>query len=386
MPSAAHSVHTIHDTIWKPAPPTDPEFTHKLWATVNGMTTRSSSKKELGNGRTRRTRQGADPGTEEIPPSERSTIADTPATTELEMASVAESRITVRSKKPKKIPGPRETGFLDAVLRLHRVDIDLKVKPSSGAFEYFGTDSNTNYSELEGLQYIKIWLDTTQTNRVDITAEYKEMVMLKLCEDEFATFAKENFLKGSRRADFVSGDERFRIQRLVNPSLPPDAPSLWEQPPCMDNVPVWNWDVRPDFSYWLSFRGFNEDWQAEIQGVTYVKKKVACPYFATEFKHDDDPEASISPAINQVASAGCIALYNRFCLWRTALDSKFKNWTPTPFHEIRHFGLIFVGGSISVWVLKPVQGEDGEWAGCTMERLGSGDCADSAHSTGKLME
>jgi hypothetical protein len=343
------------DTVWKPAPPSDPELTKKLWDTVNSMKARGSEN-------------------------------DVPPIVELETASVTESEATTQSEETEKIPGPRETGFWDAVLKPHHISIDLTINPSPGAFVYFGTEPNTNYSELEGLAHINIWLDTAQAKRARITAEYREMGRLKLCEAEFSTFARENLLKGPKRADLVNEDERFRTQRLISPSLLPDEFDHWKQPPCFEDVPVWSWDVRPDCSYWLSLRGFNEDYQTEIQGLTYVKENVACPYFTTEFKRDDDPAASISPAIHQVASTGCIALYNRFCLWRAALALNFKNWSPTPFHEIRHFGLTFAGGSFSVWVLKPVLSKSGEWAGCTMERLDGGILEDSTYDAGTLMQ
>jgi len=137
----------------------------------------------------------------------------------------------------------------------------------------------------------------------------------------------------------------------------------------------------------LSLRGFDEDWRSQVKNVTYVKKIVACPYFTVEFKRDGEPD---DVAIKQVAAARSIALYNRFCLYRKALQShhlnKFIGWTPTPTAEIRHFGLTFVGSTFSLWVLKPVATEEGEWAWCTMERLRGGDCEASVHDTRVLVK
>jgi hypothetical protein len=124
-----------------------------------------------------------------------------------------------------------------------------------------------------------------------------------------------------------------------------------------------------------------------VEDVTYVKKIVTCPYFTVEFKRDGEPD---DVAIKQVAAAGSIALYNRFRLYRNALQSHAIKesiaWTPTPATEIRHFGLTCVGSTFSLWVLKPATTEGGDWAGCTMERLRGGDCEASVHNTKVLVE
>ncbi|KAF9728472.1 hypothetical protein PMIN04_010456 [Paraphaeosphaeria minitans] len=315
----------------------------------------------------------------EIPPS--------PPSTALEIASVAESITTKGTTRSKALTGPRNIRFEEEVLRRHGIEIDRSKRPTSGPFDYFGT-KHDDYTAIESLNHITIWMDTSDGELQAVADEYTEMMRQKLCEDEYATFAKENLLKGPRRAGYVAEDGRFRIQRLVNPSLAPDPSNHWVKlPKVIEEGVDWSWDIRPDCSYWLSLRGFNEDWRSQVEDVTYVKKIVACPYFTIEFKRDGELD---DVAIKQVAAAGSIALYNRFCLYRKALQSHDLKesiaWTPTPTAEIRHFGLTFIGSTFSLWVLKPVITGEGDWDGCTMERLRGGDCEASVHNIRVLVE
>ncbi|KAF2726517.1 hypothetical protein EJ04DRAFT_582610 [Polyplosphaeria fusca] len=369
-------------TSWKPAPPTDPKSTTKLWSTVRSMSTSSSIPISTKQGR--KGRKAGALGTEnieqEIPPS--------PPSTALEIASITESSVTARSTtRSKALTGPRNTRFKEEVLRRHGVVIDRARRPTSGPFGYFGMRQD-DYTLMESLNHLNIWMNTSIGELQAIVDEYTEIMRQKLCEDEYATFAKENLLKGPRRAGYVAEDGKFRIQRLVNPSFAPEPSSHWVKLPKVNDDGVdWSWDIRADCSYWLSLRGFNEDWRSQVEDVTYIKKIVACPYFTIEFKRDGEPD---DVAIKQVAAAGSIALYNRFQLYRNALRSyAFKKstvWTPTPATEIRHFGLTFVDSTFSLWVLKPVTAEGGDRTGCTMERLRGGDCEASVHNTRVLVE
>jgi len=90
----------------------------------------------------------------------------------------------------------------------------------------------------------------TSNGELQVVAdEYTEMMRQKLCEDEYANFAKENLLKGPRRADYVAEDGQFRIQRLVNPSLIPDPSDHLGQVVEDDKGGVdWSWDIRLDCS------------------------------------------------------------------------------------------------------------------------------------------
>ena len=299
---------------------------------------------------------------------------------------------------------PRNTRFEDIILKPHGIIINRELRVAKGAAEHFKTApvANSDYQNLKGLDHIKIWLDTSDKQISEITDEYQEMNRRNLCEDEYATFAKENVFRGSRRAGHPAQDERIRIERMVNPSLLPGR--SWKKPPHPNTVSDnetqeesyvtwstsgWGWDVRPDCSYWLSLQGFNPWWRSQVKCVTYVKDGiVACPYFTIEFKRDGEVEDN---AINQVAAAGSIALYNRFRLYRRASREYYKDqqnhkgFNPTPWQQLRHYGLTFIGSAFEVWVLKPMSSENHTWAGCTMESLKVGDCSQSKYDTEELM-
>jgi hypothetical protein len=211
-----------------------------------------------------------------------------------------------------------------------------------------------------------------------IAAEYAEMNRRKMNEDEFASYAKECLFKRIPRADDILADGLLRIDRMVNLVVPPKPDEHWLAPPCLDGYTgSWSWDVRADCSYWISLRGFNPSYQQDVQGATYAKNNdgITCPYLTIEFKRDDDDVYNHN-AQNQVAASGSIALYNRFLLWRKATqicegDSLLPKTSDT---DIRHYGITAQGSSFMFWLLRPRVGPEGEWAGCTMERLGDRYC------------
>lgn len=132
---------------------------------------------------------------------------------------------------------------------------------------------------------------------------------------------------------------------------PPDDGSYWRTPP----VPLepanpaayqdWSWDVRPDYAYWLSLDGFNQNYSFQVDSKTYVKSDSICPYFTVEFKRTGESDEI---AVNQVAATGTMALYNRFCLYQAARALKPRGWKETPQDHLRHYGLTFVGPTYTI--------------------------------------
>jgi hypothetical protein len=102
----------------------------------------------------------------------------------------------------------------NAVLVPHGIAIDHARRLTADISQYFCATPipNYNYHNMEGLDHIKIWLDTSDERLTEITVEYQEMKRRNLCEDEYATFAKENLFKGPRRAGQPAQDDRFRIE------------------------------------------------------------------------------------------------------------------------------------------------------------------------------
>lgn len=163
-----------------------------------------------------------------------------------------------------------------------------------------------------------------------------------LCEEEFATLAKEQFLRGERRSQAVSQDRQWRTERMLQFVSPPKEAAPWRIPPLLDETLAqetdWTWDIRPDCAYWLSLRGFNAKYRFQIQNAIYVRDSITCPYFTVKFKRDGEPD---DVAVRQVCAAGSLALFNRYSLYASArkVDPKLTD----DMSNLRHYTLTLVG-------------------------------------------
>jgi len=151
-------------------------------------------------------------------------------------------------------------------------------------------------------------------------------------------------------------------------------------PPILDTPPTkdYNFDIRPDASYWIPIEIFNNQYVNLVEELTFVKfTKIFCPYISIEFKKDDSKEEE---AENQVAVAGSMALYNRFKLKEERLRKENKNWTGKHLINVRHYGITFRAGAFTVWCIRPkkplgINDTTSEtWTGCTMESVYKNRC------------
>lgn len=207
------------------------------------------------------------------------------------------------------------------------------------------------------------------------------MKTLGLCEEEFATIAKEQLLLREWRSHTVSQDRQWRAERMLQLVCPPKETAHWRKPPVFDRAAAevdWTWDIRPDCAYWLSLKGFNPRYRHQIQNCAFVREWITCPYLNVEFKRDGQSEDT---AVAQVAAAGSIALFNRHQLRAEALKA---NPNLGDDGNIRHYALTFVGPKFVFWVLQPVL-EGACWNGCTMKRLTGADCTDE-YGTRELVD
>ena len=149
----------------------------------------------------------------------------------------------------------------------------------------------------------------------------------------------------------------------------------WEQPPVLDRtVPhkPYNFDIRPDCSYWVSLQAFNPVYRKTVGEYVSVRKdRILCPYLTIEFKKDD---STLRKARNQVAVASALALYNRWKLKKDRLDAVKKPWSERHEKVLKHYGLIFTGGNYEFWCIEPTLDSQGSWIGCRMYRLTQNDC------------
>ena len=150
---------------------------------------------------------------------------------------------------------------------------------------------------------------------------------------------------------------------------PPRCP---EQPPILDRtVPYkpYNFDIRPDCSYWISLQAFNPLYRKRVgEYVSVQKKRILCPYLTIEFKRDN---STLIKARNQVAVASALALYNRWKLAeaRRVVTGKQRSGSERHKEVLKHYGLTFTGRNYEFWCMEPTLSSQESWIGCRMYRL-----------------
>ena len=107
--------------------------------------------------------------------------------------------------------------FEERVLRPRNIIIDGKCASYHNPFRYFDTDvppkgEAINYAALNGLDTAQIWLALNDEDIEEIIEEYKVMIFKAVCEEEYASFATEMFLKRQRRFLATPSDRKWRAE------------------------------------------------------------------------------------------------------------------------------------------------------------------------------
>ena len=303
-------------------------------------------------------------------------LADTPSIpqsgTYLAPHTAVDSTITKLSRVT-----ARDVHFEERVLRPRRIIIDNEQGSNDfSPFKHFGTDTPPkgeaiNYAALDGLDAAQIWLTLNDEVIKEIIQEYNELISKAVCEEEYVAFAMEMFLKRQRRFHETPSDRKWRAERMLQLVTPPTKDQRWGIPVLFEKeIHRYEFNLRPDCSYWLSLAGFNEDYRSEVGIATYVHKDwITCPYFTIEFKKHNESDMQTRA---QVAAAGALALYNRYTLRERALRVA-RQETDEP--QVRHYGLTMVGANFELWVLQAnPPGSSGSWNGCTMKMMYDSSC------------
>jgi hypothetical protein len=361
--NSTQSSNSVHLNI----PDTDPGTTKTLWSKVLSVVEMSNQRNVPKSGG-RRPRQGTSLIHSVSVPQSLLDPSESQATPE----STAKNTIRTIS--------PRNSKFTKLVLHPRGISINDTNSIVSSAFSHFETSEplqgeTIDYKGVEGLDWANIWITLDSDSVVKIATEYREMRGLGLCEEEFATFAKEKFLRGELRSQSVSEDRQWRADRMLQLVCPPKKSAHWLIPPLLNGVVSgettdWTWDIRPDCAYWLSLKGFNQRYRYQIRNCTFVRDWITCPYFTIEFKQDSESE---DVALQQVCAAGALALFNRYSLFAEARKAMLS--LTNDITNIRHYTLTFMGHKFVFWVLQPICDEAGQWNGCVMKRLFGADCA-----------
>jgi hypothetical protein len=268
--------------------------------------------------------------------------------------------------------------FRTLVLLPRRITTEINRERYKSPYSHFVTTAPRrgnllDYTTIEGLDAAEVWLSLSD-NQVDrIIEEHQFMKNRRLCEQEYASFAIEKFLRRQERYMNTPTDRKWRAERMLQLVAPPtdssEEPSYWEAPPSFEESPEFEFDLRPDCSYWLSLTGFNPDYRSEIMAAVYVYGDdwITCPYFTIEFKKHDQ---SNDQATWRACAAASIALYNRYLLKCKALAIRAERWTDFDRAQMKHYILTFVTSEYDIWVLRARLSEDSSaWDGCSITNI-----------------
>jgi hypothetical protein len=271
-----------------------------------------------------------------------------------------------------------ELDFEKMVLNPRGIHIDDSTKSVPTAF-HFGVDEAPAeglpeyYRNLSKLSETTLWLDTGESFLADIVREYRNMREYSLNEAEHATYAIETLLKREIRDAQLPETRHWMAERMIQLVAKPEK--LWEQPPVLDKTVAhrpYNFDIRPDCSYWISLQAFNPEYRETVGEYVSVRKdRILCPYLTIEFKKDD---STLRKARNQVAVASALALYNRWKLKKDRLDAAKKPWSERHEKVLKHYGITFTGRDFEFWCIEPTLDSQGYWMGCRMYRLAQHSC------------
>lgn len=346
-------------------PATDPKHIQNLWYQVRNQTRGKMSSEQSpkymvhtdSTGAKKKTRRTATPST-----SGARSITSTAPTSH-------SHSITIKSPL-----------FREKCLMPRGISIKDEGVPPPDPFSHFLTTKPSSYQELDGLKESTLWLNTDLAFIETINKEYKFMDHYQLCEAEYASFAKENLLKREPREDLSDNiadeSQRFRrAERMLEFVCKPDDVTEWERPPFLysssspsssenQEYPTYTFDVRPDCSYWLSLHAFSSRYIEQAQTFLHVpQNRITCPYFTVEFKRDD---IHMEKAIDQAATFGALALYNRYRLRNRVFSDK---WTHEQECQLRHYVLIITKSKYKFWCIRPNLQKEGKWNGCSMTMI-----------------
>lgn len=217
-----------------------------------------------------------------------------------------------------------------------------------------------------------------------LAAQYTEMVSRRLCEEEFATLAKEKLF---RRPPFlpVEGSGRaWKPERVIQLSTKVGS-NRWVPPPLLNGEDLdgcKDFNLRPDCAYWLSVQAFSKSHRGLVERATYTPSdthRIITPYLTIEFKKTDK---TVEQATNQAIAASALALFNRFQLKENYLNIRKRAWNKNHFDQIRHYAITFTGPTAIIWLIKLKEPSDTDfskvsWNGCEAVKIWKSVCSDS---------
>lgn len=243
-------------------------------------------------------------------------------------------------------------------------DTDGRSRWAKKPYEHFGTTDpsaedqetvNQHYCD-QGRQSL-VWLSLDEENAGAVLREYGLMKRLNQSEAKFSFYAKLAFLRQDLMHDPLSEERQQSTFCTMESATKPNPRAHLYPPPKLNSlIPAkpFEWDNKPDLVFWLPLVLFKKDYRGLVCDCTYVlpEAQVAAPYLTVEFKKDNTTEVM---AINQVAAAATLALYNRVLLRAERLCANGHNgsWTAKKFDDIEHYGISFTGEIAEIYLATP---------------------------------
>ncbi|KAI0095526.1 hypothetical protein GGR51DRAFT_544971 [Nemania sp. FL0031] len=222
---------------------------------------------------------------------------------------------------------------------------------------------------------LKVWLEPDEERIRRIENEYKSLKVYGCNEAEYSTYALLDLFLDEARSPWLpteKGDQGWMPVRLLQLVRKPNTEleNHWGAPPELyEPKKRYEWDIRPDCAYHVSLLAFRAGIRLGIESfVSVVQRRAFCPYFTIEFKKDEE---NIATARNQVAVASAIALYNRYCLKKSTLETSGKSWDNEDQRQMRHYGLICAGVRWTLFCTVPKSFDS--WTGCNMVKVHSSE-------------
>ncbi|KAM0798185.1 hypothetical protein BDR22DRAFT_823535 [Usnea florida] len=301
--------------------------------------------------------------------------------------------VSASLSKSKKI-GPKHVEFRDLILRPR--GITIKREDSVRVEAHFEVDKpdgvrSTWYVMKRKAASSPLWLDIEKSTIDEIMKVYAFYIKEHLVEAEFATYSKEVFFKMDPNV-ITTKTKEWRSRRMIELVAKSRDTEYWSSPPeivqsdatLSPNTYNYDFDIRPDCSYWISVNGFSQATMQVVEDQCFVLKgDMTGSYTTIGFKKDLE---SLDEAENQVAAAGSRVLYNRFLLKVRCMKKARRTLKQTDFKHIRHYGATMTGAKFRIWCIQPLVSEDFQWKGCDMISLSSGNCAEREYDVKMLMD
>jgi hypothetical protein len=302
--------------------------------------------------------------------------------------TVSEGADTGIASKDTKATTKSPTRWRELVFRPRGIDlVDQQRRLALAHFQAFDAEAQHSsewVSQRLESEKKSVFLRGGKDFNDETAAEYAGMERRHLCEEDFATFAKENFFRAPAYLPIENATRKWSAERMTqrNTVLSTTGDSLWLPPPLVsgEESEGKDFNLRPDCAYWLSLLAFSNNYRGLVNIAAYtVDNRITCPYLTIEFKKTD---LKVEQAVNQVIAASALALYNRFRLKERRLNVTMKPWTEKHFNHIRHYAITFSASTADIWLVRLKHPPDMDfsavsWTGCDAMRIGQCVCSSS---------